>query len=166
MTNIKQTSIIILILFLMPVLIFIAPRWLSLFGIHPSWPILWLLPWSIESGAFAAIFAGLLLGLIVDGITIGLGSQIPVLMLLGFWWSRLGRKGSLTKNSLSFGLLAWIGSFCFGLSIWLQTIVFETSHQSFYTWGFKTLIAQSLLTAAFAPLISPWLAKLFRKSSI
>ena len=37
--------------------------------------------------------AGLGLGLVLDGLHLGQASEVPVLMLLGWWWGRIGRRG-------------------------------------------------------------------------
>ena len=63
-----------------------TPSWLALTGIAPSWEVLWLLPFSLVYGRIAGCFSGLSLGLILDAMSLGDGTQVPVLVLLGFWW--------------------------------------------------------------------------------
>lgn len=165
MSNIQQRIIIFLSACLVFLLTFFGPSWLSIFGIAPCWVILWLLPWSIEKGETSGVIAAILFGALLDSISYGNTTQIPILILLGFWWGRLGRRNSQIKYSFTFGLLAWIGTFLFGLSVWIQTIIFDTSGNIFFIWGLKNMITQSFLTGLFAPIICSWIILILRPRS-
>ena len=66
------------------------------------------------------VIAGAAMGLVLDGLGSGGLTQLPALVLLGWWWGRLGRRGRPIQRSLNLGLLAWIGAMVVGLSFWLQ----------------------------------------------
>jgi hypothetical protein len=102
----------------------------------------------VLAGVLAAL-AGLLLGLVLDGLHLGPISQIPPLMLLGWWWGRMGRKGLPIERSFSLGLLALLGSAFVGLTLILQlAVVGELQGPVLYTW-----LGQTLLTALLAPMV-------------
>ena len=42
---------------LVPFLTFFSPSWIALVGVGPRWAELWLLPWALEEGPFAGLFA-------------------------------------------------------------------------------------------------------------
>ena len=149
---------------MVPILTFFSPSFISLFGVSPCWVVLWLLPWSLKKGEFSAVFAALLFGLLLDGISLSGASHVPILIILGFWWGRLGRKGSQIKQSFLLGLLSWVGTLLFGLSLWFQTILIDQSDLSFVFWGLHTLLAQSFITALFAPLLCSWMLLILRSS--
>ncbi len=150
---------------LVPVMKLIEPNWLTIMGVAPSWPVLWLLPWALKGGRFKGVFAGLALGLLLDSISLGGASQIPVLVLLGFWWGHLGEhRSSSIDNSFNLGLLAFLGTAFFGLSLWFQFLLTQMSwsFSLFNAWSFQTLLSQSFLTGFLAPILCKRLLFIFR----
>tara|TARA_Y100001968_G_scaffold241450_1_gene225009 strand:- start:391 stop:897 length:507 start_codon:yes stop_codon:yes gene_type:complete len=143
----------------LPFLILASPAWMTLQGVAPCWPILWLLPWSLQFGPKAGLIAGLCLGLLGDAITLGGATQVLALTILGFWWGRIGKKGLPINLSLNLGLLAWIGTILFGLTVWMQLYIFHGIAFSswFNAWAFHTLFSKAIITALLAPIISSWL---------
>ena len=156
---------VLISVFSLPLLTYVGVPWLSIFGVTPCWIVLWLLPWSIKQGEVSGIFVGCLFGFLLDSFNASLVSQVPILMFLGFWWGRLGGRGTQIENSFVIGLLAWIGAFLFGLSYWMQTVFKEATEFSFNFWGVQTLLAQSFITSLLAPLICGWILLLWRPRS-
>ena len=78
---------------LVPMISLAAPSWLSLGGVLPSWAVLWLLPWALVDGPGSGVIAGAAMGLVLDGLSVGDASQVPALMLLGWWWGLLLGEG-------------------------------------------------------------------------
>ena len=153
---------------LVPFLTLLSPSWLSLGGVGPCWAVLWLLPWSLEEGMVSSVAAGLVLGLLLDAISAGGPTPMPVLIALGFWWGWLGKYGSLIEGTLNLGLLAWIGSVFYGLSLWLQIIIsnFDYSIPALSPWALQTLLIQATLTAVVAPLVSSRFLVLLRNRKL
>ncbi len=167
MSRIHQRAICVSSGLAVPLLTLLAPNWLSLSGIGPCWVVLWLLPCALEEGPLSGIFSGFCQGLILDGVTLGGPTHIPILILLGFWWGRLGRRGIPIDGSLNLGLLSWIGSVLVGLSLWIQTWILESesSAHSFQVWGLHTVLAQGIITGLMAPIACSWLLLRWRKRS-
>ena len=132
-----------------PALTLLSPGWLSLDGISPSWAVLWLLPWALVDGPWSGASAGLALGLLLDGLHVGHVTQLPALVLLGWWWGRLGRLGSPIERSFNLGLLAALGSLVLGGSFLLQWRFQGLLPEG----GLQLLAAQALITALLAPLV-------------
>ncbi|WP_036900806.1 MULTISPECIES: hypothetical protein [Prochlorococcus] len=149
----------LLLALLVPFLSFLSPSWIAISNVGPNWSVFWLLPWALQEGAFAGTFAGLCLGMLLDAIHINGATQIPSLMLLGFWWGLLGRKAPTITNSFSLGLLAWLGTCVIGLTIWLQKIFFISESKTFFFHNgfFYALFAQAIVTALLAPMICSWM---------
>lgn len=147
-----------------PLLSLVNPSWLSLMGVGPSWEVLWLLPWALVNGSLSGLLAGLSLGLILDAISLGDGTQVPALVLLGFWWGRLGSRGLPIERSFSLGLLGWGGSVVISISLWIQFLLIHSygKFALFNSWSLHTLLGQAILTSLLAPIISSWLLKLFK----
>ena len=150
---------------LVPILQMAAPSWISLDGVPPSWAILWLLPWSLVDGPLAGAISGAAIGLVLDGLSLGDVSQVPALVLMGWWWGRLGRRGPPIQRSLNLGLLAWIGTLILGLSVWLQLSLLGLSDGLIQSWALHTTLAQALITGLLAPLVGSWQLLLWRRRS-
>jgi rod shape-determining protein MreD len=165
---------------LVPLLTLAAPAWLSLAGVGPAWAVLWLLPWSLADGRRSGLLAGLALGLLLDALQTGPVSQIPALLLLGWWWGRIGRLAPPIERSFNLALLALVGSLISGLSLmlqwalrhWTAVVALHTSAPGSgpdvqaallavpgWGWddlaqaGVHILLAQTLLTALLAPML-------------
>lgn len=134
---------------LVPLLVLASPAPLQLAGVPPSWAVLWLLPWALVDGPLSGALAGLALALVLDGLHPGPLTQVPVLVVLGWWWGRLSRKAPPLERSFSLGLLALLGAALQGGSLWLQQLWWGEVNAA----ALHTLLAQTLLTALLAPLV-------------
>ena len=140
---------------LVPMLSIASPAWLAVDGVAPSWAVLWLLPWALVDGPVSGAMAGAALGLVLDGLSLDGGSQVPALLLMGWWWGRLGRRVVLIQRSLNLGLLAWLGALLLGLTLLAQLFLRPelVLDQAFIRWGFHTMVCQALVTGLLAPLL-------------
>ncbi|KGG14605.1 MULTISPECIES: hypothetical protein [unclassified Prochlorococcus] len=145
-----------------PFFTFLSPSWLAISGVGPRWALIWLLPWALEEGPVLGLFAGLCLGIILDGMNLDGVTEIPALMLLGYWWGRLGIKEKLTDNIFALGFLIWIGSFLSGLSIWFQQI-FAFKGSFFNLWAFYTILAGSIISGLISPFLCSSILNFFFK---
>jgi hypothetical protein len=134
-----------------PLLTLASPAFLKISDVGPSWAVLWLLPWALVDGPVSGAIAGLCLGLVLDGLHLGQASEVPVLVLLGWWWGRIGRRGVPIERSYNLGLLALLGTLLLGASLLLQLL--WRGQLPLLTAGLHTLVAQSLLTGLLAPVL-------------
>ncbi len=167
MAKLYEKSFCLLSGLVVPFLTLLAPSWLTVSGVGPCWAVLWLLPWAIEDGQISALLAGLCLGLLLDGISLGTATHVPALMALGWWWGGLGRRGKQIEGIFSLGLLSWIGTVLFGISLWLQMALMQIieSGQLLISWGVYTLFSQALITSILAPVIYFSLIAIWRRKS-
>ena len=163
MARLHRQPICVASALLVPLLQLVAPSWLVLDGVGPSWAMLWLLPWALVDGPVSGGIAGAALGLVLDGLSLGDSSQIPAFVLMGWWWGRLGRRGQPIQRSLNIGLLAWIGTLVLGLSLWLQLLMLESADVLLQAWALHTTLAQALITGLLAPMVGSWQLLLWRR---
>ena len=165
MARLHRQPACVLTALLVPLLSLASPPWLGLEGVPPTWAVLWLLPWALVDGPLSGAVAGIALGLVLDGLSLDGASQIPALLLLGWWWGRLGRRAPLIQRTLNLGLLAWIGSLTVGLSLLLQLWIQEgwSLDPWMQSWGWQTLLCQTLVTALLAPMLVSMQLLLWRK---
>ena len=163
MTRLHRQPICVASALLVPILQLASPAWLNLDGVPPSWAVLWLLPWSLIDGPLAGAISGAAIGLVLDGLSLGDVTQVPALVLMGWWWGRIGRRGSPIQRSLNLGLLAWIGSLILGLSVWIQWLLLGATEGLMQSWALQTTLAQALITGLLAPLVGSWQLLLWRR---
>ena len=151
---------------LIPLLIFWNPSWLSLMGYQAYWPILWLLPWALIHGPFKSMLLGFLLGFILDTINADLYTQIPGLMICGFWFGKVGSLNRFNNSPIQFGITAAIGCLICDVIYFCQIVIkllLENSPLWFFLHGVQIIFAQVLLTSLLAPFFCKWLYFFFQK---
>ena len=149
-----------------PMLVLAQPAWLSLSGVGPSWAVLWLLPWALVDGPVSGSIAGAAIALVLDGLGVDGLTQLPALVLLGWWWGRLGRRGRPIQRSLNLGLLAWIGAMVVGVSLWLQLrLVQGLDAPLLQHWAWHLCLTQAVITGLLAPMLSSWQLLVWRRRS-
>ena len=118
--------------------------------------MIWLLPWALVEGPLSGALSGLALGLVMDALHMSVWSQVPGLVLLGWWWGRLGRRTLPIQRSLNLGLLAWLGSMLLGITVLAQLLMRSgwPLDPQLQTWGWHTLWCQALITGLLAPMLA------------
>tara|TARA_Y100001968_G_C19146356_1_gene613985 strand:+ start:118 stop:639 length:522 start_codon:yes stop_codon:yes gene_type:complete len=158
---------IILTTFCLPLCIIASPDWLRLNGISPCWPVIWLLPISLNNGPFIASIAAILMGIFLDSFIISDVSYIPSLFLLSIVWSHYGLRNKKIELFFSIGLMAIFGTVFVGLSIWVQKIILYSFLRNtwFHSWSIYVLISEVIITGLAAPFFSSWLLLACKKNN-
>tara|TARA_Y100001978_G_scaffold187150_1_gene187481 strand:- start:56 stop:574 length:519 start_codon:yes stop_codon:yes gene_type:complete len=149
-----------------PLVMFWNPSWLSLMGYQAYWPIFWLLPWALVHGPFKSMSIGFLLGFTLDTINVDLYTQIPGLMICGFWFGKVGRLKQFINAPIQIGLVAATGSLICSVIYFCQMVVkvlFENSPLWLFSYGIQNIFTQVFLTGLLAPVFCKWLYFLFSK---
>jgi len=162
---IKKLPIIFFIF--IPIIFLWHPNWLGFLGVQPYWPLFWLLPWSMINGSINGIIFGLFLGLILDSLALDSNfTQIPGLVLCGFWFGRIKIHSNFLVGHFRYGLICSFGSFICG-SLYFLLILFKNFSDSnflLFLPSFYNILAEVFLTGFFAPFICSQLVKLFKSS--
>ena len=151
---------------IIPLVISWNPSWFSLLGYQAYWPMFWLLPWAILHGPYKSMLLGFLLGFILDTINADLYTQIPGLMICGFWFGKIGSLSQFNNTPLQFGLTSAIGSLICGVTYLCQMLVkafLDNSHLWIISYGVQNIFAQVFLTGLLAPVFCRWIYCLFSK---
>ena len=145
---------------LIPLLCLWNPIWLSVMGVQPYWPIFWLLPWAILNGPTNGLIIGFIIGVILDSINNDIYTQVPGLLVCGFWFGKLDKL----ENRYQYGLVASLGSFICGFIYFFQVMLnnYHKNPDWLFSFALKNIFGQILLTGLFAPVLSIALYGLFR----
>ena len=161
----KESSIICFIF--IPIIFLWHPNWLGFLGVQPYWPLFWLLPWSMIHGSINGLIFGLFLGLILDSLTLDSDfTQIPGLILCGFWFGRIKLNSGIWVGHFRHGLICIFGSFLCGTLYFLQILFKNFSESTFLLFipAFQNILAEVFLTGFMAPLICSQLLIIFKSS--
>ncbi len=161
-----QRSSIVFFIFI-PIIFLWHPNWLGFLGTQPYWPLFWLLPWSMVNGSLNGLIFGFFLGLILDSITLDNNfTQIPGLILCGFWFGRIKQHSDILLGHFRYGLICSFGSFLCGTLYFLQILFKNFSDDTFLLFlpSMQNILAEVFLTGFLAPLICSFLMRLFKST--
>ena len=163
----RKNIIIFCITICFPFIIIFSPDWLKLNGISPCWPVVFLLPFSLNNSPWKSAIASILLGIMCDSFTVGNVSYIPSLLFLSLVWSQYGLHNKKIEFFLNLGLMAILGTALVGLSIWVQKIIFHSILRNhwFHSWSIYVLICEMIITGIVAPCFSSWLLFTYKKTN-
>jgi rod shape-determining protein MreD len=104
------------------------PPGMSLLGVGPNWLLIWLVAWSVTRTSFEGAIAGVILGLIQDGLTGNFPTHTIGLVLVGILTARIQKQRYIQEDFISVAIIV------FGMSILAQTTMALqiTLHQAFY----------------------------------
>ena len=162
---IKKLPVIFFIL--IPIIFLWHPNWFGFLGVQPYWPLFWLLPWSMINGSIKGLIFGLFLGLILDSLTIDNNfTQIPGLILCGFWFGRIKSHNDILVGHFRYGLICSLGSLLCGTLYFFQILMKNYSDSIFLLFipSIQNILAEVFLTGFFAPLICSKLLKIIKSS--
>lgn len=129
---------------------------MELAGIGPNWLLIWVVAWSVNRTMFQGALAGLVLGLIQDGMTSLTLSHTHVLslMIVGVLTARLRKGRYIQEDFISVALIA------FGTAVIAETVMaiqysFQADRSLVEIWTYHQLIALSsaILSSLWAPVV-------------
>ena len=162
---IKNLPIIFLIF--IPIIFLWHPNWLGFLSIQPYWPLFWLLPWSMINGPINGLILGLFLGLILDSVALNSSfTQIPGLMLCGFWFGKIKAHRDILVGHFRYGLICSFGCLFCGTFYFVQILFKNFSDNAFLFFmpSIQNILAEVFLTGFFAPFICSQLLRIFKYS--
>jgi rod shape-determining protein MreD len=135
---------------------------MELLSIGPNWLLIWVVSWSVKRIALQGALAGLVLGLIQDGMTSPVPTHALSLAIVGVLTARIQKQRYIREDFISIALIV------FGMAVIAETVIaIQFTWQSFGTaatetqrnlgeiWGYHQQIALSsaILSSLWAPAI-------------
>ena len=141
----------LLCIFLLPVRL----PGMHLTGIGPNWLLIWVVAWSLARNPFQGAIAGLVLGLIQDGMTAPHPTHALSLALVGFLTARLQKHRYIQEDFVSVAFIT------FGMAVIAETVLalqfsFLPDRTLAEIWSNqqRIAIASAILSSLWAPVIS------------
>jgi rod shape-determining protein MreD len=158
---------------------------MEILGVGPSWLVMWTIAWSVHRSIWHAATAGIVLGLIQDGMTFPasatLGTvpthvlSLTVVGVLAFW---LHKQRYLDDTILSVSIAAFfltiVSEFTTGLQYFLETAIKQSPAASMdslnYLWTNQssTILIAAILSGLWMPILYYplhfWWQKIFAAS--
>ncbi len=128
---------------------------LQLAGVGPNWLLIWVVAWSIGRSPFQGMMAGLVLGLIQDGMTAHEPTHAASLVLVGFLTARLQKQRYIQEDFISVALIA------FGMAVVAETLMAlqfsflgDRNLLEIWTHQQRIAVASAILSSLWAPIVS------------
>jgi rod shape-determining protein MreD len=158
---------------------------MEILGVGPSWLVMWTITWSLHRSIWHAATAGVVLGLIQDGMTFPatatLGTvpthvlSLTIVGVLAFW---LHKQRYLDDTILSVSIAAFfltiVSEFVTGLQYFLETAIQQSPSASMdslnYLWTNQSLVVliAAILSGLWMPILyyplNLWWQKIFADS--
>lgn len=123
-------------------------------GIGPNWLLIWVVSWSVKRTPFQGALAGLILGLIQDGMTAYSPTHVLSLMVVGVLTARLRKERYLKEDFISIALIV------FAMAVIAETVTavqysFQGNRTLVEIWTYHQLIAlgSAVLSSLWAPIV-------------
>ncbi|MDX2212883.1 MAG: rod shape-determining protein MreD [Oculatellaceae cyanobacterium bins.114] len=89
---------------------------MQLLGVGPNWLLIWVVAWSVKRSSWQGAIAGLVLGLIQDGMTAPYPTHALSLAIVGFLTARLQKQRYVQEDFISVALIV------FGMAVIAETV--------------------------------------------
>ena len=80
---------------------------MELLEVNPNWLLIWVVAWSLKRTVWHGAIAGLIMGCIYDGITLGYPSHILSFVTIGIFTSRLQTQKYLGEDFISVAFIVF-----------------------------------------------------------
>ncbi len=135
---------------------------MEMLGIAPNWLLIWVVAWSVKRSMWEGAVAGIVLGLLQDGMSAHVPTRALSLAIVGILTARLQKQRYIQEDFVSVSLIV------FGMSVLAETIAaiqfsFYSlrlpESESFFTieeiWEYyqQVALASAILSSLWAPAI-------------
>lgn len=89
---------------------------MELLGVGPNWLLIWVVAWSLQRSVWEGAIAGVVLGMLQDGMTAPIPSHVLSLVIVGALTARIQKQRYIQEDFVSVALIV------FGMAILSETV--------------------------------------------
>ncbi len=115
----QTTGYGLMVLSLFACMLLSLTRWpgMEIAGVGPNWLLIWVVAWSLKRSPREGAFAGLLLGMLQDGMTAPNPTHMVSLAIVGWLTAKLQKQRFLNEDFISAAFVV------FGMSVLAETVM-------------------------------------------
>lgn len=139
----------------------LRPPGMELLGVGPSWLLIWVVAWSVKRSGFEGAIAGLILGLIHDGLTGHFPTHTLGLVLVGFLTARIQKQRFIQEDFVSVAIIVFamtvIAQTMMALQISVQQLLWQYSPypnlSEIWLQHQRVALSSAILSSVWAPVV-------------
>lgn len=133
----------------------------ELLGVSPNWFLIWLIAWSVKRSVWQAAIAGVALGWIYDGLSVGNSSYVFSLVTVGVITASLNKERYIGEDFVSIALIVFVMTIMAQTilalqSLWLQIRPVTDIWQDYLRISITSAVITSLWTPAIYLPLNRW----------
>ena len=127
---------------------------MELLGIGPNWLLIWVVAWSIKRSALQGAFAGIILGLLQDGMTSPEPTHALSLGIVGLLIGLFQKQRFIQEDFISIALIVFIMS-VLSETIFASQMIWmgDRNVENIWTYYQKVVLASAILSSLWAPVV-------------
>jgi rod shape-determining protein MreD len=134
---------------------------MELLGISPNWLLIWVVAWSVKRTVFAGALAGIVLGLLQDGMTSHNPTHALSLGIVGVLTSLIQKQRFMEEDFISIAVIVFVmavlGETIFGLQLTFMTDGYGGHNPrqvtDIWTYYQRVALASAILSSLWAPVV-------------
>ncbi|WP_016949913.1 rod shape-determining protein MreD [Anabaena sp. PCC 7108] len=127
---------------------------MELLGIGPNWVLIWVVAWSVKRSLFVGAFAGIVIGLLQDGMTSPNPTHAISLGIVGMLTGLIQKQRFIQEDFISIALIV------FGMAVLADTIFAvqlsftgDRKVEDIWTYYQRVALASAILSSLWAPVV-------------
>ncbi len=127
---------------------------MELLGIGPNWLLIWVVAWSVKRRAFSGALAGIVLGLLQDGMTSPDPTHAISLGIVGMMTAVMQKQRFIQEDFISIALIV------FAMAVVAETIfafqlvlMGDRNTEDIWAYYQKVTLASAILSSLWAPVV-------------
>ncbi|BAZ04865.1 rod shape-determining protein MreD [Calothrix sp. NIES-3974] len=127
---------------------------MELLGIGPNWLLIWVVAWSVKRNAWQGALAGVIMGLLQDGMTSPHPTHVLSLGVVGFLTGLMQKQKFIQEDFISIALIVFLMTLLAD-TIFAVQLIFVGDRLATDIWMYyrKVVLASAILSSLWAPVV-------------
>jgi rod shape-determining protein MreD len=128
---------------------------MAIAGIGPNWLLLWVVIWSLKRSVWLGAIAGLVLGLIQDGLTTPEPTHVLSLVIVGVLTAKLEKERFVQEDFITVAIVVFVMAMIGETVMAVQFSLIQDGRSLSDIWSYhpKILLSSAILSSLWAPIL-------------